>query len=102
MQWRQPWLEKVISNHIKYVDEMDAQPRAELYLRELPLNGVLSTCFGHDQQPQTSGHTVVELSISKRRKNSLHSIFISPSHRPKIVIDCDQLRSKHFDLVSQC
>ena len=21
-------------------------------LRELPLNGVLSTCFGHDQQPQ--------------------------------------------------
>ena len=23
-------------------------------LRELPLNGVLSTCFGHDQQPQTT------------------------------------------------
>jgi hypothetical protein len=36
-----------------------------LYLRELPLNGVLSTCFGHDQQPQTStvvGNTI-ELQI---------------------------------------
>ena len=53
------WREKVISYYIKYVDEMDALSNGRkaavvAALRELPLNGVLSTCFGHDQQPQTT------------------------------------------------
>ena len=68
------WREKVISYYIKYVDEMDALSNGRkaavvAALRELPLNGVLSTCFGHDQQPQCN--TLVFLNI-----NSSNSIIL--------------------------
>ena len=52
--------------------------------RELPLNdGVLSACFGHDQQPQTLYYTVVtrqrELGsmtaskVTKQHENIVHN-----------------------------
>ena len=46
-----------------------------LGLRELPLNGVLSTCFGHDQQPQTSTHW--SLHLQKTRILQILSFFRS-------------------------